>query len=143
MQKPTQQFSLPDDLLNKLIAKSLLVEEGIVNGKVPEYEAFVHALLKPMPAPIDNLLHTVVGMSGESGELLDGVKKAWAYNKPLDFENLVEELGDLYFYLQGMLNLLGLDIEFIKRINQDKLLKRFPNVAYSDLHAQARLDKQG
>ena len=95
-----------------------------------------------MPTPIENLLHTVVGMSGESGELLDCVKKSWAYNKELDIENLIEELGDLCFYFQGMLNLLGLDVEFIKRINQDKLSKRFPNIAYSDLHAQARLDKQ-
>lgn len=142
MQKPTQQFAIPEKLLNKLIPLSLAVEERVVGGMLPEYDQFVAALLKPMPTPMENLLHTVVGMSGESGELLDGVKKGWAYNKPLDYENLIEELGDLYFYFQGMLNLLGLDIEFIKRINQDKLSKRFPNIAYSDLHAQARLDKQ-
>ncbi len=142
MQKPTQQFAIPEELLNKLIPLSLAVEERVVGGTLPGYEQFVFALLKPMPTPIENLLHTVVGMSGESGELLDCVKKSWAYNKELDIENLIEELGDLYFYFQGMLNLLGLNVEFIKRINQDKLSKRFPNIAYSDLHAQARLDKQ-
>lgn len=142
MQKPTQQFHISEDLLLKMSAATLLVEEKVVGGKLPEYDQFVAALAKPMPTPMENLLHMVVGISGEAGELLDAVKKGWAYNKTLDMENLIEELGDLFFYFQGMLNLLGLDVEFIKRMNQDKLSKRFPNIAYSDLHAQARLDKQ-
>lgn len=142
MQKPTQQFAMPDDLIQRMSAATLLVEEKVLDKRLPEYEQFVAALAKPMPTPIENLLHMVVGISGEAGELTDAIKKNWAYNKPLDFENLIEELGDLFFYFQGMLNFLGLDLEFIKRMNQDKLSKRFPNIAYSDLHAQARLDKQ-
>lgn len=142
MQKPTQQYNLPDDLIHRMSAATLLVEEKVLDKRLPEYEDFVAALAKPMPTPVENLLHMAVGMSGEAGELLDAVKKVWAYNKQPDFENLIEELGDLYFYFQGMLNFLGLDVEFIKRMNQDKLSKRFPNIAYSDLHAQARLDKQ-
>lgn len=35
------------------------------------------------------------GVSGEAGELLDAVKKSVVYKKPLDRENVVEELGDL------------------------------------------------
>ena len=44
----------------------------------------------------------VVGVSGEAGELLDAVKKAVIYRKPLDLENVIEELGDLEFYMEGL-----------------------------------------
>lgn len=48
--------------------------------------------LTPMQA---DLLHMAVGVSGEAGELLDAIKKATIYNKPLDVENMIEELGDI------------------------------------------------
>lgn len=142
MQKPTQQYNLPEDLIQDISAKTLVVEEKVLNKQVPEYPDFVAALAKPMATPMDNILHMAVGLAGEAGELLDAVKKGWAYNKPLDFANMIEELGDALFYIQGMLNFLGLEPDTVIRMNQHKLLKRFPNVAYSDLHAQQRLDKQ-
>jgi hypothetical protein len=36
------------------------------------------------------MLHCVVGISGEAGELLDAVKKTWVYGKALDHDNLIE-----------------------------------------------------
>ena len=54
---------------------------------------------KEMRTPLDTLKHGVVGAAGEVGELLDGLKKSWVYEKPYDRENVVEELGDTEFYL--------------------------------------------
>lgn len=137
----TQQYDFPPDLLSSISQRTLAVEEKVVNGTVPVYPDFVRALLKHMPRETDNLLHCILGISGEAGELVDAVKKHWAYNKPLDYENMLEEMGDLFFYFQGLMNLFGIDLDTLIRLNQDKLLKRFPNVAYTDFHAQARLDK--
>jgi len=44
-----------------------------------------------------HLIHMVLGISGESGELLDAIKKHTIYHKPLDIGNVIEELGDIEF----------------------------------------------
>ena len=86
-------------------------------------------------------LHMVVGLSGEAGELLDAVKKYVIYNKPLDVDNVIEELGDLEFFMEGLRQSLGLDREMILQNNIEKLSRRYPQGGYSDQAAQDRLDK--
>ena len=49
------------------------------------------------------LVHASMGIAGESGELIDAVKKAWIYGKELDEENILEECGDALFYISVML----------------------------------------
>ena len=53
-------------------------------------------------------LHMIIGVSGEAGELVDCVKKAIIYRKPIDMENLIEELGDLEFYMEGLRQSFGI-----------------------------------
>ena len=72
----------------------------------------------------------------------DRVKKHWAYGKELDQANVIEELGDLRFYYQAMLNMFGLTDEDVCAMNMDKLQKRYPTGVYRDQDAIARADKQ-
>ena len=88
-----------------------------------------------------HLLHMVVGVSGEAGELLDAVKKAVIYRKPLDLENVVEELGDLEFYMEGLRQGLGITRQETIDANVEKLSKRYEGLRYSDKSAQLRADK--
>lgn len=88
-----------------------------------------------------HLIHMVMGVSGEAGELLDAIKKAVIYRKPLDRVNVVEELGDLEFYLQDLRRALGITREETLEANIAKLGKRYAN-GYSDKSAQTRADKQ-
>jgi NTP pyrophosphatase (non-canonical NTP hydrolase) len=108
----------------------------------------VRALAKPGQKIIEGLtsqsahnLHMVVGIIGEAGELLDAVKKQAIYCKPLDMENVVEELGDLEFYLQGLRSSLGITREQTLQGNIAKLSKRYASLTYSDQAAQERADK--
>jgi NTP pyrophosphatase (non-canonical NTP hydrolase) len=87
-----------------------------------------------------DMLHMAVGVSGEAGELLDAVKKASVYNKPIDRENVVEELGDLEFYMEGLRQAAGITREETLIHNMKKLNKRY-SAGYSDAAAQARVDK--
>lgn len=89
-----------------------------------------------------SVLHATIGISGEAGELLDAVKKHVMYNKPLDVENVIEELGDLYFYMEALEQALGLSKEAIIRHNISKLSIRYSSGSYSDTQAQERADKQ-
>jgi NTP pyrophosphatase (non-canonical NTP hydrolase) len=88
-----------------------------------------------------HLLHMAVGISGESGELLDAVKKSVIYRKPLDRENVIEELGDLEFYMEGLRQGLGITREETIEANINKLGKRYKGHSYSDAQAQDRADK--
>lgn len=89
-----------------------------------------------------HLLHMAVGVSGEAGELLDAIKKKVIYRKPLDMENVIEELGDIEFYLEGIRQGLGITREQCLEANIAKLLgKRYKDGKYSDQAAQERADK--
>lgn len=111
------------------------------SGSRIDYSDFVAALMKKMDNQCMDVLHACVGIAGEGGEILDQAKKHWAYNKPLDVANIIEELGDLEFYMQALRNTLGLDREEIVKANMDKLLKRYEGMVYSDTAAQLRADK--
>lgn len=114
-----------------------------------KHSDMVAALIKPGQAVIDtltpglaNLLHMGVGVSGEAGELLDAIKKAAIYGKPIDRENVVEELGDLEFFLEGVRAQLCITREETLEHNINKLSKRYASLSYSDEQAIARADKQ-
>lgn len=114
-----------------------------------KFKDMVAALVKSGQDIIDTLtpekmhtIHMAVGVSGESGELLDAVKKYVIYNKPLDRINVVEELGDLEFYMEGLRQGLGITREETIIANINKLGVRYASGSYSDEQAQDRADKE-
>lgn len=88
-----------------------------------------------------NLFHMMIGISGEAGELLDQIKKHIIYDKPLDRENVVEELGDLEFYMEGLRQELGITREETIEGNIKKLSVRYGQLKYRNEDAIARVDK--
>jgi len=104
------------------------------------YDQFVLQLFKADTGPA-MLNHAVLGVAGESGELVDAVKKHLVYGKPLDRANIIEELGDLRFYIQAMQNVLGITESEVLQANADKLSKRYRGLRYSDKAAIDRADK--
>lgn len=113
-----------------------------------KYEDMVEALIKPgqaiqMTLTEDkvNLWHLATGVAGEAGELIDAIKKHVVYNKELDFENVIEELGDLEFYMEGLRQGLGITREQTLAANVAKLGVRYAK-GYSDKAAQVRADKE-
>ncbi|WP_299076699.1 nucleoside triphosphate pyrophosphohydrolase family protein [uncultured Paraglaciecola sp.] len=112
------------------------------------YADFVAEKLKPAETIHDelttskvDLLHAVVGLSGESGECLDLVKKHAFNNKPLDNHKLIEEMGDCEFYLAALRNALGVSRQDVINGNVAKLSKRYKST-YTDAEAIARGDER-
>ena len=120
-----------------------------MNTPTPDYYSqMVQRLAKPgaaiaaeMSPHSAHLIHMGIGISGEAGELLDAIKKAAIYNKPLDVANVVEELGDLEFYMEGLRQSLGITRVQVLAANVAKLQARYTSATYSDDQAQARADK--
>lgn len=106
-----------------------------------EYAEFVAKKAKPMELK-DSLCHGALGVCGEAGELADAIKKHWAYNKELDVANVIEELGDLTFYMQLIMNELNITWEEVIQGNIDKLNRRYKE-KYSNEEAINRADKKG
>lgn len=112
-----------------------------------DFEYFVSRLVKPGADILDSMtpadahkLHMAVGIAGEAGELLDAIKKGVIYNKPFDEPNIIEELGDLEFYMEGLRQAFNLTRDEIIAANVKKLSVRYQD-GYSDEAAQERADK--
>jgi len=88
-----------------------------------------------------HLMHMAIGVCGEAGELLDAIKKKVIYRKELDRENVLEELGDIEFFLEGIRQGLGITRDQCLEANISKLGKRYEGMKYSDSAAQDRADK--
>ncbi|MBN1937571.1 MAG: nucleoside triphosphate pyrophosphohydrolase family protein [Anaerolineae bacterium] len=72
------------------------------------------------------LIYTALGLTGESGEVAEMIKKAFFHAHPLDKEKLSKELGDVLWYLAVMADGLGIPLEQIAQENVDKLRQRYP-----------------
>lgn len=114
-----------------------------------QYSKMVNDLSKPgfdiirgLNVRTAHFWHMATGISGEAGELLDAVKKCAVYEKSLDIEHVVEELGDLEFYMQGLRYAIGVTREQCLEANMAKLEKRYASSRYSNREAQDRADKQ-
>lgn len=117
---------------------------------IPEikHDEMVAALCKPGEAILASLTpekchawHMASCVPGEGGELFDAVKKWVLYEKPLDRANVVEELGDLEFYMEGLRQGLGISREETIAANIEKLGKRYAAGKFSNAAAQERADK--
>lgn len=106
-----------------------------------EYAKFVAARFTKRNETEEGLVHAAIGIAGEGGEVLDAVKKMWVYGQQLNRTNVVEELGDLEFYMEALRNLIGATRDEVLYTNIAKLEKRYPT-GYTDELAAARLDKQ-
>ena len=87
------------------------------------------------------ILHATMGLCTESGELTDQLKKHLFYGKELDRVNLIEEAGDLLWYLAILFDELGTSFEEVMSSNNAKLRSRYPE-RFTPKHA-VRRDLQG
>lgn len=114
-----------------------------------QYEKMVKSLCKDgdtiaseLTGQDAHLTHMAMGVAGEAGELLDAIKKHVVYRKPLDIENVIEELGDLEFFMAGIRMALDISRDATINYNMAKLSKRYQSATYSDQSAQTRADKE-
>lgn len=88
------------------------------------------------------ILHALMGICSEAGEIADNIKKHFIYSQALDYDNIDEECGDLLWYITILLYATGYTIEDAMLDNIEKLKIRYPE-KYTDELAKERLDKKG
>ncbi|MEE1031019.1 MAG: nucleoside triphosphate pyrophosphohydrolase family protein [Ruminococcus sp.] len=93
---------------------------------INEYQKLAMTTLNPKLSEKDILINGVMGLCGESGEAIDIVKKHLAQGHELDREHLIDELGDIAWYLAETAQVLGVTLEEVLERNINKLKKRYP-----------------
>ena len=76
---------------------------------------------------IGGILYACLGLSGESGEFTDMIKKWIFHEKELDIYHLKRECGDVLWYIAMLCESFGWNIEEIMQMNIDKLKVRYPD----------------
>lgn len=78
------------------------------------------------------LLNGALGLAGESGEVVDAIKKHLFQGHWLDKMHIAKELGDVAWYLAIASSALDIDLETILQMNINKLKARYPDGFESD-----------
>lgn len=102
--------------------------------------------------PIDfntRLLHSILGLCTESGEIAEAFHDSLLQNKEFDTVNFYEELGDLEWYKAIGLDELGMSFGGVNETVIKKLRKRFPekftedNAINRDLNSEREVLEKG
>jgi len=75
----------------------------------------------------EQMANAVMGLAGEAGETADLFKKYLYHGHPLAEESIIDELGDVLFYVAAVATLNGISLDVVAQYNVNKLWKRYPN----------------
>ena len=94
--------------------------------EINEYQRLAMTTLNKDIPEDQIIINACLGLSGEVGEVNDLLKKHLFQGHELDKEKLIDELGDVAWYLAEAATALKIDLEEVLLGNIDKLKKRYP-----------------
>lgn len=109
-------------------------DSDLVHAATPEQRAHDQMLSR--------IMHAMLGLMSELGELAGSIKKHLIYGAPLDMVNLVEELGDKDWYRALFADAIGVGLEKSWEINIAKLRARYPDKFTSELALKRDLNAE-
>ena len=119
--------------------------DAVTSDSSKDFESLVDRLgeLDRQGANPERLATAAVGLSAESGEFLEIVKKMVFQGKPWDEHNrkhLIIELGDVMWYVAQACMALDVPFDEVIQGNIKKLEKRYPggkfDINYSEVRAE-------
>lgn len=95
--------------------------------KINEYQNLALTTMNRELSDREILINSVMGLCGESGEVIDIVKKHISHGHELNKEKLIDELGDVAWYLAECAYAIGVPLEDVLARNIEKLKARYPD----------------
>ena len=125
------QFAFAAERLDTL-KKALFYGKGLNERPAVLPELALSAQSPAWSFEEETLIHAIIGIATESGELVDALCKVLSDRKAdgfatIDFVNVAEEGGDVLWYMAALAKATGCDIEKMMEINIAKLKARYPD----------------
>lgn len=98
-----------------------------MTGEVYQVLAMRTKVTLPEGSKIEHLKNAAMGMSIEAGETLQHVQRYCYCRKDLHVEDIVNECGDVLWYISYLLDTLGVSLEDCMELNIKKLESRYPD----------------
>ena len=97
-----------------------------MSDKINDYQKFTRKMwtAKRKKLSLKDYYVISTGLGGETGEVLEILKKSVRDDK-LDKVHLVEELGDVLYYLNMVCNYHGIDMNEVIDSNVEKINRRY------------------
>jgi NTP pyrophosphatase (non-canonical NTP hydrolase) len=124
--------------------KYLEFVEGVTSDESLNYAALLRRLNKlelEDDCNVPQLLTAALGLTAESGEFTEVVKKIVFQGKPYNEDNVFHmkrELGDICWYIAQACMALDTSFDEIIEMNVDKLKKRYPGGEFDVHHSENR-----
>lgn len=93
-----------------------------------DYQEFAALGILPATLEREPIIGFALGLAGETGEVVDDVKKKYFHGRNIDVQHTLEELGDVMWYVANIANQMGASLEEILDANVEKLRKRYPDM---------------
>lgn len=104
--------------------------DKVTSEESKDKQAFQERLDSLSANDVPRLLTAALGLSAESGEFTEIVKKLVFQGKPLSDEtrtHMIKELGDVMWYWTQGCMALGVDPNEVINTNKEKLMARYPD----------------
>ena len=92
-----------------------------------EYQKFVSKGILEATKEREPVVAFALGLTGETGEVVDDIKKRIFHGRDIPLEHTAEEIGDVMWYVANICNVYGFNLEDILKQNMEKLRKRYPD----------------
>jgi NTP pyrophosphatase (non-canonical NTP hydrolase) len=97
-----------------------------------EYQKLAQRTMNLDLSTEEMIVNALLGLSGEVGEINDYIKKHKYQGHQLVVDKVIEEAGDVMWYIALLCTALYTDMDALMERNIDKLKKRYPNGFDSD-----------
>lgn len=111
-----------------------LIQNTYVPNVIKENEMttkqYQHQIKRTMDYSVwcdERLKMLIMGISGEAGEVSELFKKYLYHGKTITKEDIINETGDLFWYIANMLNEFDITIDEVFKYNIEKLYNRYPD----------------
>jgi NTP pyrophosphatase (non-canonical NTP hydrolase) len=84
----------------------------------PDFELTINEIM---------LVWNALGLAGEAGEVANTIKKSVFHRHGINTETIMEELGDVLWYISAICTKLNISLEDVMKNNVGKLKSRYPN----------------
>lgn len=96
--------------------------------KLEEYQKFCAQGILPATLEREPIVGFALGLAGESGEVVDDIKKKYFHGRDIDPQHTIEELGDVMWYVANIATQLNVSLDKIIENNMSKLSARYPTM---------------